>query len=52
MHVKPVLDITDRSKAVLLLWFTLIVIVRPLSVSLKLFVHFIGQPYGHLLEKS
>ena len=30
--------ITDRSKAVLLLWFILIVIVRPLSVCLRLLV--------------
>ena len=33
--------ITDRSKAVLLLWFILIVNVRPLSVGLWLIVHFI-----------
>ena len=32
---------TDRSKAVLLLWFILIVSVRPLSVSFWLFVHFV-----------
>ena len=33
---------TDRSKAVLLLWFILIVYVRPLSVGLCLLLFYLG----------
>ena len=39
--VSPQYFITDGSKAVLLLWFILIVFVRPLPVSLWLFVHYV-----------
>ena len=39
--LRPPVIFTDRSKAVLLLWFILIVILCPLSVSLWLFVDFV-----------